>query len=76
MTWEELKQKAKEIGYKEVIKHPRYKDEIALVNESLYGFYQDGVVETDCFQEDDLCGNPIAHDRTPEQMWQIMEALK
>jgi len=76
MTWDELKEEAKKMGYEEVIKHPRYKEVVALVNEHLYGFYPDGIVETDCFQEDDLCGMPIAYDRTPDQMLAIMKALQ
>ena len=75
ITWNELKKKSKELGYKEITKYHRYKEVIALVNENLYGFYPDGTVETDCFQEDDLCGMPIAYDRTPEQMLMLMVNL-
>lgn len=77
MDWNELKEEAKKMGYSEVIKHPRNKDVIALIHKDLlYGFYPDGTFETDCFIEDDLCGVPIAYDRTPDQMLAIMKALQ
>lgn len=66
MTWEELKQKAKELGA-EV-----YSDVIYYSNLVFWVF---GEVETQVktFSEEN---KTIAKDRTPEQMWQIMEALK
>lgn len=75
MNWNELKQKAKELGYVEVCKIPRNKPITVLVKDG-YGFYPEGIVEVDCSEEDDCCGYPFAYGRTPKQMWQIMEALK
>lgn len=60
MTWEELKEKAKELGANAV-----YKDLI--------------VFDAKCFWVDgDIDWNDatIAKDRTPEQMYKIMEALQ
>lgn len=61
MTWEELRKKAKEMGAKV------YKDLIVL-DEKLFWYF--GVIEP-------IHGDVVfAKDRTPEQMYQIMEALK
>ena len=75
MTWEELKAKAKKIGYKVIIKYP-YGKECECITNGEYGFYCDGVVECDCSDENDYCGKPFAYDRTEDQMWQLMEALR
>ena len=76
MTWEELKEKAKELGYKPVCKIPRDKLMMVLVNEEGYGFYPDGIIEQECTDDDDCCGRPFAYDRTPDQMFAIMKALQ
>lgn len=76
MTWEELCEKAKEIGYVEVEKFPYEKPQMAIVNEDVeVAFYRDGTVECDVYN-DDCCGKPFTNDRTPDQMYQIMEALR
>ena len=80
MTWEELKQKAKELGYKEIRKLPREKTQkvlwIETKNGDTYCFYPDGTVETDVDGITVFCGYPFAYKRTPKQMLQIMEALQ
>lgn len=60
MTWEELKQKAKEIGANAI-----YSDLIVLDAKC---FWVDGDI--------DWNDDTFATNRTPDQMWQIMEALK
>ena len=67
MTWDELKEKAKEIGYKE----QAFLGE-ALTKDSAYHeitFYKNGNIE----YNDDYV---IAFDRTPEQMLMIMRGLE
>jgi hypothetical protein len=76
MTWDELKEKAKELGYKEVEKLPFDKIVIALVNKKGLAFYRSGTIEYDCDNDTLLCGRPIAFRRTYEQMYAIMGALK
>ena len=61
MTWEELCKKAKEMGAKV------YEDLIVFDRKFFWSY---GVVEP-C--DDDVV---FARDRTPDQMWAIMEALK
>ena len=61
MTWEELCKKSKEIGAKV------YKDLIVFDG---YCFWSNGIIEP---LHDDVV---FARDRTPDQMWAIMEALK
>lgn len=76
MTWKELCKKAKELGYVEVEKFPYGKPQMAIVNEDVeIAFYKDGTVECEAYK-DDCCGRPFTRDRTPDQMWAIMEALK
>ena len=75
MTWEELKEKAKELGYEIVIKYPYGKKEECICD-GQYGFYRDGTVENDCYLDDEYCGSPFAEDRTIDQMYQIMLALR
>lgn len=75
MTWEELKEKAKELGYKIVTKYPWDKKEECICN-GQYGFYKDGTVEDNCYLDDEYCGRPFAENRTPDQMYQIMLALR
>ena len=60
MTWEELKEKAKELGYYMIGDEGIANDE--------FTFWQDGKVDVD--------GVCVSDNRKPEQMWQIMEALK
>ena len=52
MTWEELKEKAKELGYEIVIKYPYGKKE-GCICDGQYGFYRDGTVENDCYLDDE-----------------------
>lgn len=61
MTWKELCKKAKEMGAKV------YKD-LILFNEMC--FWSNGIIEP--IWDDAV----FARDRTPDQMWAIMEALK
>ena len=75
MTWEELKEKGVELGYKIVTKYPDYKKEECMCNDR-YGFYKDGTVEDECYLDDELCGSPFTEDRTFDQMYQIMLALR
>lgn len=75
MTWDELKEKAKKIGYNVVIKYP-YDKECECITNGEYGFYSNGVVECDCLDEDDCCGYPFAYGRTLAQMLAIMKALQ
>ena len=73
MTWEELKERAKELGYRLVeddgdipylgILEYLTKDGVNI------SFYDDGLVETNC-------GEIVAEDRTYDQMYQIMLALR
>lgn len=61
MNWEELKEKAKELG----------------ANVELFGeFIAVGDVYFWNYGEVNILGRVIAKDRTPDQMWQIMEALR
>jgi len=78
MTWEELKEKAKEIG--------------GVLSESSFGtwyikykdlkFYWDGGITVDYSYYDSgddenySDSEVITSNRTPDQMWQIMEALR
>lgn len=76
MTWEELREKAKEIGYVECIKFPHGRKVIALVNEDLeIAFYRNGTVECEVCN-DDYCGRPFTYERTIKQMYDIMKALQ
>ena len=82
MNWDELKEKAKEIGntvvedgeYNHIIvptpKSKRYRDIRSL------SFYRNGTVSAGVCFDDCVCSCIIAYDRTPDQMWQIMEALQ
>ena len=73
MTWEELKEKAKELGYRLVeddgdlpylgITEYLEKDSINII------FCDYGSIETNC-------GDTVAENRTPNQMYQIMLALR
>lgn len=75
MTWEELVEKAKELGYKITTRIPYSEPEECLLNEEGFAFYKDGTCEYDC-EDDIFCGCPFVYGRTPEQMLMIMEALK
>ena len=76
MTWEELCEKAKKMGYVEVEKFPYGKSQMAIVNEDVeIAFYKDGTVECEAYN-DNCCGRPFTKDRTPEQMFAIMKALQ
>lgn len=76
MNWTELCKEAKEMGYVEVEKFPYGKPQIAIVNEDVeIAFYKDGTVECEAYN-DDCCGRPFTTNRTPDQMYQIMKALR
>jgi len=60
MTFEELKEEAKKLGY--------YMIGVEGITNDVFTFWQDGTIDVD--------GACVSDDRTPEQMWQIMEALK
>ena len=66
MTWEELCDKAKEMGYELYCE-----DGLCyLENKNIdLSFFEDGQIEY-------MYGGVISEDRTPEQMYQIMKALK
>ena len=75
MTWEELKEKAKELGYYEVYDDgdvPYFDGDSSYLlvnNKNDISFIKDGTIEAGC-------GYIISEDRTYEQMYQIMLALK
>ena len=63
MTWKELVEKAKELGYE-------YDDELEKITNQYYYFYKiGGEIYNVSFEL-------IAKDRTPDQMYQIMLALE
>lgn len=69
MTWEELKEKAKELGWE--YKNPAYAEYSIFSlnkNDVIINFYTDGDIMVD--------GTIISRNRTPEQMYQIMLALR
>lgn len=68
MTWEELKKRAKEMGYSNV-----YDGFYRGVKKGEMIFYECGVVGV---QVEDDFEFDITDERTPEQMLQIMEALQ
>lgn len=77
MTWEELKEKAKELGYYELYDDgdvPYFDGDgsYLLINsnsKNIIRFFKDRIIE-------DEWGYIISEDRTYEQMYQIMLALK
>ena len=71
MTWEELCEKAKEMGYKYWEGNPH------LTGDDIQ-FFKNGTVYVYIYVEDYYYNNyyPIAWDRTPDQMYQVMEALQ
>jgi len=77
MTWKELKEKSKKLGYRVVMKIEYDREVECLVNtkNNYYGFYRNGFCEIKCHADDNLCGTPFAFERTPAQMYAIMEAL-
>jgi hypothetical protein len=71
MNWDELKEEAKKMGY--------------LYTDATRGTYLFNPENSLCFcrngcvvAESDMIGGDVyfGHNRTPDQMWQIMEALK
>ena len=76
MTWNELKEKAKEMGYKLVVKIPCERKQQRLVNDKGYAFYRDGTCEYETSMDDELCGRPFAYDRSIKQMLMIMRGLE
>ena len=71
MTWEELCEKAQELGY--IIDndyHIMSNDNRTYIHTMHY--YKEGVINTEHYE--DFCF--VADHRTPEQMYQIMEALQ
>ena len=73
MTWEELKEKAKELGYHVVEDNgdiPYLGITEYLEKDNVNMFFCDyGSIETNC-------GDTVAENRTPDQMYQIMLALR
>lgn len=64
MTWEELCEKAKEMGFE-------------VYSTIIYIHYMAFTKEGSIWFEDDCGGSYCAYEnRTPEQMYQIMEALR
>ena len=70
MTWEELKEKAKELGFS--ISYYLNDDDVEVgyiyINDYIY-LEEDGKITTST-------ENIVAENRTPEQMYQIMLALR
>jgi hypothetical protein len=68
MTWEELVEKAKELGWEH--KKTAYTKSLFLLNEDYVNiqFYPEGEIMVD--------ETIISQNRTPEQMYQIMLALR
>ena len=65
LTWSELVQRAEVMGY--VLRNDD--DNIPYLENSVLTFYEDGLIEDDY-------GTIIAEDRTPAQMFAVMEAIK
>lgn len=76
MTWDELKEEAKKMGYYVVFKEPYDYVVECIVNDNGFAFYPDGTCEFDCNPNDELCGHPFADYRKPDQMLAIMKALQ
>lgn len=70
MTWEELKEKAKEEGYLVTQDSCAICQELGQTQKIVY--YKDGLINIR--QHDNFCF--VADHRTPEQMYQIMLALR
>lgn len=70
MTWEELKEKAKELGFttSSYINEDEVELEYIYCNDYIY-LEEDGNITTST-------ENIVAENRTPEQMYQIMLALR
>lgn len=68
MTWEELKEKAKEMGWE--YKKTAYSEYLLSweVEDTSIKFYPDGEIMVD--------NSTFSQDRTPDQMYQIMLALR
>ena len=76
MTWEELKEKAKELGYCFNDEHLWHFLCKGIDDDASILFYKGGSV---CYKLDGEKASAdiiIAQERTPDQMWQIMEALR
>lgn len=72
MTWEELKEKAKELGYtlnKSTVWNGRYYYEGETLSLEGITFAKEGVMFIDG-------AGIVAYDRKPEQMLMVMDALK
>ena len=72
MTWDELKEKAKEMGYevkKDTVWCQKYFTGELFTLDGIT-FTEDGTVFLDGY------GNVVAYDRTPEQMLMIMRGLE
>lgn len=73
MTWEELVEKAKELGYK--LKNDKVSD--FLQRDDIIKFYRDGYIYlmySECVYHEEYCC--FANKRNPTQMYQIMLALE
>ena len=68
MTWDELKEKAKEIGYSDY-EHPY----LNAVEKGEFVFYRGGWIYIDKKDGNEVL---LSSGRTYDQMWQIMEALE
>ena len=71
MTWDELKEKAKKMGYKWGV-YLNGKEYLVSTTETIITLSEIGTIEI----KDDYENEVMFHNRTPDQMWQIMEALK
>lgn len=74
MTWEELKEKAKEIGCKIYISP--YGDGFERIDFNDKAFFQNGCVSIGTYNTGIYLTANIATNRTPEQMLAIMKALQ
>ena len=72
MTWEELKEKAKEMGYIICLNGDCIKtNDDTQYNHTMF-YYRDGIINVQHFGN--LC--LVAEHRTPDQMYAIMKALQ
>lgn len=70
MTWEELKEEAKKMGYSLEVDYTDSEFLYKYTSENRYCFRQDGAID------DGRYYGIIAKNRTPSQMYQIMKALQ
>ena len=70
MTWEELKEEAKKMGYSLEVDYTHSEFLYKYTSEKRYCFRQEGAID------DGRYYGIIAEDRTPDQMLAIMKALQ